>query len=62
MYTALWRVLPGPTPVKVLLAVLLALAAVAALFLWAFPALEPLLPFDKIVLEAPPADGTSATV
>ncbi|MBD3926741.1 hypothetical protein IEZ26_19130 [Nocardioides cavernae] len=51
MYAALWRLLPGPVPVKVLLAVLLALGVLALLFAFAFPALEPLLPFDRITLE-----------
>lgn len=37
MYGALWRVLPGPWPVKALLALLLAAGVVYALFIWVFP-------------------------
>ncbi|WP_170297245.1 hypothetical protein [Georgenia thermotolerans] len=39
MYAAIWRLLPGPRWLKALEAVLLALAVVAALFTWVFPAL-----------------------
>jgi hypothetical protein len=50
MYAFLWRILPGTLPVKLLLAALLMLAAIALLFLVVFPWLEPLLPFDQITL------------
>ncbi len=46
MYAMLWRHLPGPWPVRVVLALVLALAAVAALFVWGFPVLAPLMPFN----------------
>ena len=51
MYAALWRVLPGPawTRATLLLALFVALALV--LFLYVFPVIEPLLPFDTITLE-----------
>jgi len=45
-YGWLWRVLPGPVPVKALLAVMLALAVVAVLFTWVFPVIAPYLPFN----------------
>ncbi|KHL15793.1 hypothetical protein CLV56_0566 [Mumia flava] len=57
MYATLWRLLPGPTPVRVLLALVLFLAAVALLFLVVFPALEPLLPLEQITLEPQTASG-----
>src|SRR5699024_4774585 len=47
MYGWIWRNLPGPTAVRVLLALILILAVVAVLFLWVFPALEPLIPFNE---------------
>jgi hypothetical protein len=50
MYAALWRLLPGPWPVKLLLSLLLALGVLALLYLVVFPWLEPLLPFDEITL------------
>ncbi len=46
MYAFVWRHLPGPPAVRVLLAVLLVLAVVAMLFTWAFPALAPLVPLN----------------
>ncbi|MBC7310407.1 MAG: hypothetical protein GXY39_04175 [Actinomycetales bacterium] len=46
MYALLWRSLPGPWPVKALLALLLAAAVVVALFTWGFPALAPYMPFN----------------
>lgn len=50
MYAFAWRHLPGPWPVRLLLALLLVLGVVALLFLLVFPAVEPLLPFDEITL------------
>ncbi len=47
MYGWLWRTLPGPTWVRVLTAVVLLAAVVAALFAWVFPALSPYLPFNE---------------
>ncbi len=46
MYGFLWRLLPGPWPVRAAVAVLLLLAVVAALFIWGFPVLAPLVPFN----------------
>lgn len=46
MYAALWRSLPGPWPVKAVLALLLVAVVVVALFTWAFPALAPHMPFN----------------
>jgi hypothetical protein len=52
MYAALWRILPGPTAVKFLLALLLFAAVVALLFLWVFPWLSPRLPFSDVTVDA----------
>ena len=38
MYAAIWRLLPGPRWLKALEALVLALAVVAVLFTWVFPA------------------------
>ncbi|SDQ22822.1 hypothetical protein SAMN05428996_1183 [Quadrisphaera sp. DSM 44207] len=58
MYGWLWRALPGPVGVRVALALLLALAAVAACFLWVFPAVAPHVPFNDGTVGAPsPAGG-----
>lgn len=55
MYGALWRLLPGPWPVRLLLALVLAVAVVAACFTWLFPAVAPHVPFnDQTVQEGQP--------
>jgi hypothetical protein len=51
MYAALWRVLPGPTAVKVIEVIVLAAAVVAALFTWVFPAIAPLMPFNSTTVD-----------
>jgi hypothetical protein len=50
VYASLWRLLPGPTWLKVVEAVALALGVAFVLLTWVFPAVEPLLPFDEIVV------------
>jgi hypothetical protein len=52
MYAWIWRHLPGPTPVRATLAVLLCLAVVVVLFGWVFPWLEPRLPFTDVTVDA----------
>ena len=52
MYAWIWNHLPGPTPVRALVALILALVIVAALFLWVFPWLEPRLPFTDVTVDA----------
>jgi len=47
LYATLWRLLPGPRPVRALLALLLLISLVAVLFVWVFPAVAPLLPFNN---------------
>jgi len=51
MYGWLWNHLPGPTPVRVLLALLVASALVVVLFAWVFPWLEPRLPFTDVTVD-----------
>lgn len=46
MYASLWRVLPGPWPVKALQCLILLAAVVAVCFLWLFPAVAPYMPFN----------------
>jgi hypothetical protein len=47
MYGFIWRHLPGPLLVRILLALVLVAAVVAVLFLWVFPALAPIMPFNN---------------
>ena len=37
MYAALWRVLPGPVWLKLIILLVLAAAVIAACILWVFP-------------------------
>lgn len=46
LYAALWRALPGPAPAKLLQALVLLAAVIAFLFLWLFPRVAPLMPFN----------------
>jgi hypothetical protein len=61
IYAALWRALPGPWPVKVLLALVLALAVVAFCFLWLFPRIAPFMPFNDNTVDPSTGSATSAT-
>ncbi|MGI8536464.1 MAG: hypothetical protein ACR2K2_08185 [Mycobacteriales bacterium] len=51
MYGWIWRTLPGGVPGKVVGSLVLLAAAVALLFLYAFPVIEPLLPFSDITID-----------
>lgn len=50
MYAAIWRLLPGPVWLKAVEAVLLVAVALWVLLAVIFPAVEPLLPFDRITV------------
>ena len=54
LYAALWRALPGPAPAKLLQALVLLAAVVAFLFLWLFPRIAPLMPFNDNTVGATP--------
>jgi hypothetical protein len=50
MYAALWRVLPGPWWVRVLILLVAAAALLTALVLWVFPWVDTLVaPSDVVV-------------
>ena len=52
MYAALWRILPGPTWVRILMLIVLAVLVLAALVEWVFPwAADTLLPQESTVGE-----------
>ena len=50
-YGWVWRVLPGPVPVKVIGALVLLVAVVAVLFTGVFPAIAPMMPFNETTVE-----------
>ena len=47
MYGWIWRHLPGPAWVRAVLLLIAALAVLTACFLWVFPAVAPLMPFNN---------------
>jgi hypothetical protein len=51
MYAWVWRHLPGPWPVRTLLALVLVLAVVLVLFTTVFPWAEDALPFLKVTVD-----------
>jgi hypothetical protein len=55
VYSWIWRTLPGGLPGKLLGSLVLLAAAVAVLFLFVFPAVEPLLPFSDVTVEPGPS-------
>ena len=55
LYSALWRALPGRPAVKALQALVLVVLVVAVLFLWVFPRIAPLMPFNDNTVDAGPA-------
>lgn len=50
MYAALWRILPGPTWLKVLECLVIVGAVCWVLLTWVFPWVEPMIPFDRVVV------------
>lgn len=48
MYTALWRILPGPRAVRVLTLLLLAALVVAVLFTYVFPWATAFVPGQEV--------------
>lgn len=50
MYGYLWRALPGPRPVKALLAVILFIAVVLLLMQYVFPWLSSLMPYTDVTV------------
>lgn len=50
MYVWIWRHLPGPLAVRLLLALLLLAVVVAVLFLVVFPWVEPQLPWNDVTV------------
>jgi hypothetical protein len=43
MYAALWKLLPGPLWVRVIMAAALVVAVLTVLVLWVFPFIDPLI-------------------
>ena len=58
IYAAIWRLLPGPLAVKLLLSLVLVLAVVVFCFLWLFPRIAPVMPFNDNTVD-PAATGAA---
>lgn len=59
MYGLIWRILPGPWASKLIMAVGLLAGAAALLWLFAFPAISPHMPFNDgaVDIEGAGAEG-----
>jgi hypothetical protein len=51
MYGALWRVLPGPWWVRVLILLVAAAAILSALVIWVFPVIDQMLAPQDVTVE-----------
>lgn len=51
MYAALWRILPGPLWVRVLILVALAAGVLTVLVLWVFPFVDAITAPQEVVVE-----------
>ena len=51
MYIALWRVLPGPRWVRIVILVVLAALTLTALVLWVFPVIDQLTSPQDVTVE-----------
>jgi hypothetical protein len=51
MYIALWRILPGPRWVRVVILVVLAALTLTALVLWVFPVIDHLTSPQDVTVE-----------
>lgn len=50
MYGALWRILPGPVWLRILILVLLLSLVLLSLLLWGFPWVNSLLPVTEVTV------------
>lgn len=51
MYAALWRLLPGPLWIRVILALILVAAVLASLVLWVFPWVNSFIDVPEVTVE-----------
>ncbi|MCC6270005.1 MAG: hypothetical protein IT190_01870 [Microbacteriaceae bacterium] len=51
MYSALWRILPGPAWVRVLMLILLFVLILFCLIEWVFPWVNTLLPAQEVTVD-----------
>lgn len=51
MYAALWRMLPGPLWLRILLVIIIIAAVLAALALWVFPWVNSFISVPEVTVE-----------
>lgn len=51
MYAALWRALPGPAWVRIIILLVLAAALLTVLVLWVFPLIDSLTTPQDVIVE-----------
>ena len=51
MYSALWKLLPGPLWLRILIATILVVAVLTALALWVFPWVEQLVAPAEVTVD-----------
>ncbi|MBX3094909.1 MAG: hypothetical protein KF680_10300 [Cryobacterium sp.] len=52
MYAALWRILPGPVWVRVIIVLLLVAAVLFSLVTWVFPWVQTIIDTPEVTIEA----------
>ena len=57
MYAALWRILPGPWWVRLIIVLALLAAVLYALMFWVFPWVSPLISPGDVSIEPSPTTG-----
>lgn len=50
MYATIWRILPGPVWVRILLALVLVVAVLAALSTWVFPWVDSMVTEQQVTI------------
>ncbi|MGG7465506.1 MULTISPECIES: hypothetical protein [unclassified Plantibacter] len=51
MYAALWRILPGPVWLRIILMLILLFAVIAALFTWVFPWIDSFIVDQNVTVQ-----------
>ncbi|MDT0301754.1 hypothetical protein [Streptomonospora wellingtoniae] len=57
MYGLVWRILPGPWPVRLVLVLALVAGIAAGLWFYVFPAIDPYMPFNDGAVETSTSGG-----
>jgi hypothetical protein len=51
VYAALWRILPGPVWLRIILMLILLFAVIAALFTWVFPWIDSFIVDQNVTVQ-----------